>query len=128
MSLLTAPMATDSESLLLTELGELAALCRRFAASDCSDTETFRTIVRRCERLCDGSGYDHSIPPACAALSELVYLVLVAFRTRSTEFNRTSVRAIAGVLGSVRSIWFTQEAVEHLRGQLREAGINLRPF
>lgn len=122
MSLLTAPAATDCESLILMELGELAGWCRRFAESDCCDTEAFRTIIRHTESLGD------EIPPACGALGDLVYLVLVLFKTRPTELDRNSVRAIAGVLVSVRSIWLEPEALEKIRAKLREAGINLRPF
>jgi len=122
MSLLTAPVATDCESLILMELGELAGWCRRFAESDCCDTDAFRTIVRRTESL---SG---EIPPACGSLGDLVYLVLVLFKTQPTELDRNGVRAIAGALASVRSIWLPPDALDQIRRTLSEAGINLRPF
>jgi hypothetical protein len=122
LSLLAAPMATDCESVILMELGELAALCRRFADSDCCDTEAFRTIIRRAEGLND------DIPPACGALGNLVYWILVLFKTRPTDLEEKGVRAIAGALASVRSIWLESGALEPIRRRLREAGINLRPF
>jgi hypothetical protein len=122
MTLLSAPMATDCESVILMELGEMAALCRRFADSDCCDTEAFRTIVRRAERLGD------DIPPACGALGNLVYWVLVLFKTRPTDLEEKSVRAMAAALASVRSIWLESAALESIRRRLREAGVNLRPF
>jgi hypothetical protein len=122
LSLLAAPMATDCESVILIELGELAALCRRFADSDCCDSEAFRTIVRRTEGLGD------EIPPACGALGNLVYWVLVLFKTRPTDLDEKGVRAIAGALASVRSIWLESGALEPIRRRLRDAGINLRPF
>ena len=122
MSLLTAPLATDCESVVLIELRELAALCRRFADSDCCDTETFRTIVRRSESLCG------EIPPACGPLGDLVYWVLVVFKTRPTELDRNGVREIAGALASVRSIWFDPESLAEVRRKLSEAGIDLQPF
>jgi hypothetical protein len=122
MSLLAAPMATDCESVILMELGELAALCRRFAESDCCDTETFRMIVRRAESL------GGEIPPACGPLGNLVYWVLVLFKTRPTDLDRNGVRAVAGALASVRTIWLGPYALEQIRARLRDAGINLRPF
>jgi len=122
MTLLTAPMATDTESVILMELGELAGWCRRFADSDCCDTEAFRTIVRRTERLGD------EIPPACGPLGTLVYWVLVLFKTRPTDLDRNGVRAIAGALASVRSLWLDPDALAQIRGKLREAGVDVRPF
>jgi len=122
LSLFTAPMATDCESVILMELGELAGWCRRFADSDCCDTEAFRTIVRRTEELCD------EIPPTCAPLGQMVYWVLVLFKTRPTDLDRNSVRTIARDLAAIRSIWLQPEALEPIRRRWREAGINPRSF
>ena len=122
LSLLDAPMATDRESVILMELGEMAGWCRRFADSDCCDTEAFRTVIRRAEELND------EIPPACGPLGNLVYWVLVLFKTRPADLDRNGVRAVAGALASVRSIWLEQGALDRIRRQLREAGINLKPF
>jgi hypothetical protein len=115
-------MATDCDSVILMELGELAGWCRRFADSDCCDTEAFRAIVLRAERL------GREIPPACGPLGELVYLVLVLFKTRPADLDRNSVRAVAGALASVHSIWLAPEALERIRLELREAGLDPRPF
>lgn len=122
MSLLMAPRATDSESVILVELGDLAALCRRFADSDCCDTEAFRSIVRRAEDL------GERIPPMCGPLADLVYWVLVVFKTRPAELARNGVRAMATALDSIRSIWLPSETLGRIRSSLMEAGVNLRPF
>ena len=119
LSLLAAPMATDCESVILTELGELAGWCRRFADSDCCDTEAFRTVVRCAENL------QNQIPRTCAPLATLLRWVLVVFRTRPADLNRRSVRAVASALASVRTIWLEAYGLEQTRARLLESGINL---
>ncbi len=121
-TLLTAPMETDCESVVMLELGELAGWCRRFADSDCCDTNAFRTIVRRAGEL------HGQIPPACTPLGTLVYWVLVLFKTRPTDLDRDGVRAIAGALRSVKSLWMGSDDLNRIRGQWREAGVDVRPF
>jgi len=122
LSLLTAPLASDCESVILMELGELAIWCWRFAESDCCDTEAFRTIVRRAESLYG------EIPSACGPLGNLVYWILVLFKTRPTDLDRNGVRAIASALASVRSLWLEPHALEKIRQKLRDVGIDLKPF
>lgn len=122
MSLLTAPMATDHDSMILPELDELAQLCRQFADSDCCDTEVFRAIVRATESL------SREIPPVCVPLTELVYLVLMVFKARPADLDRNSVHAIACALDSVDTMYLEPEALAQIRGGLAEAGLNLRPF
>ncbi|MBM3333272.1 hypothetical protein FJY63_01280 [Candidatus Sumerlaeota bacterium] len=119
LTLLTAPMATDCESVILTELGELAGWCRWFADSDCCDTEAFRTVVRSAEDL------RSQIPRTCAPLATLLHWVLVVFRARPADLNSRSVRAIASALTSVRTIWLEAYSLEQIRARLAEAGISL---
>jgi hypothetical protein len=108
--------------MLLTELAGITAHCRRFAESDCSDTEAFRAVVRQAEDL------SVRIPAACGPLGDLVYWVLVVFKTRPAELHRLGVQAMADALDGVESIWLPPEALDRIRDQLREAGVNLRPF
>ncbi|MCX8035453.1 MAG: hypothetical protein N3D11_00075 [Candidatus Sumerlaeia bacterium] len=122
ISLFAAHMATDHESLVLKELGELAGWCRRFADSDCSDTEAFVAVIRRADAL------TRNIPPACGPLSTLVYWVGMLFKTRPTDLDREGVRAIAATLASVRSLWIGYDEVERIRHKWREAGVDVKPF
>jgi len=122
MSLLMAPIATDRDSTILPTLGELADCCRRFADSDCCDTEAFRAIVHGAERL------SRRIPTVCAPLSELVYWVLVVFKTRPADLDRNGAHAMARALESVDTIYLEPQALADIRRRLANAGINLRPF
>jgi len=122
MALATVELGMDWESAVMIELGELAAACRRFAESDCCDTEAFRTVVRQAE------GLSRRIPAACGPVGSLVYWTLVVFKTRPADLTAHGAEAIAQALAAVDSPWMDGEAIAGLRAKLDEAGVRLKPF